>query len=52
MPQPSEVTSAQKQAILDLLWDSFYSAYPDLMFQWEGKPLLVTWSPRRAEDTG
>lgn len=45
MPQPSEVTSAQKQAILDLLWDSFYSAYPDLMFQWEGKPLLVTWSP-------
>ena len=45
MPRPSEVTSAQKQAILDLLWDSFYSAYPDLMFQWEGKPLLVTWDP-------
>ena len=25
--------------------DSFYSVYPDLMLQWEGRPLLVTWSP-------
>ncbi len=42
---PAGITLAQKQTILDELWDNEYSAYPDLMFHWEGKPLLVTWAP-------
>ena len=45
MPRPQEVTLAQKQSILDFLWDDFYKEYSDLMFQWEGKPLLATWDP-------
>lgn len=45
MPRPSGMTLAQKQAILDELWDGFYNVYPGLMFRWEGKPLLVTWDP-------
>ena len=45
MPRPSGMTLAQKQAILDELWDGFYSVYPGLTFQWEDKPLLVTWDP-------
>ncbi len=45
MPEPLRVTPAQKQGILDHIWDKVYSVYPDLMFQWEGKPLLVTWAP-------
>ena len=49
MPRPTAITLDQRQAIVDTLWDSFYSVYPDLMFQWEGKPLLVTWSPLELE---
>ena len=45
MPDPSSLTIAQKQKILDHLWDNVYSVYPDLVFRWEGKPLLVTWAP-------
>ena len=45
MPRPEGITLAQKQSILDELWSNVYNAYPDLMFQWEGKPLLVTWAP-------
>ena len=45
MPRPSEVTRAQKQAILDFLWDEFYVVYPSLMFEWENMPLLATWAP-------
>ena len=45
MPRPLEVTLAQKQSIMDFLWDDFYNDYPELMFQWEGRPLLVTWDP-------
>ena len=45
MSHPSELSLAQKQAILDFLWDSVYNVYPDSMFHWEGKPLLVTWDP-------
>ena len=45
MPRPEGIPLAQKQSILDELWSNVYNAYPDLMFQWEGKPLLVTWAP-------
>ena len=45
MSHPSELSLSQKQAILDFLWDNVYNVYPEFMFQWEGKPLLVTWDP-------
>ena len=32
---------AQKQMILDYIWDNVYSVYPDLVFNWQGKPLLA-----------
>ena len=43
MTNPPDISLEQKQTILDFLWDSVYSVYPDLMFQWEGKPLIVSW---------
>ena len=52
MPRPAEITSLQRQAILDTLWDSFYSVYPSSMFHWEGKPLVVTWSPLELKSAG
>ena len=39
------IDDTQKQAILDQLWDTFYDDYSDLMFQWDGNPLVVTWHP-------
>ena len=45
MPRPQGITLAQKQSILDELWSNVYNAYPDRTFQWERKPLLVTWAP-------
>ena len=44
MINPRGMTSEQKQSVLDLLWDNVYNIYPDLMFQWEGKPLVVSWA--------
>ena len=43
MTNPPDISLEQKQTILDFLWDSVYSLYPSLMFQWEGKPLIVSW---------
>lgn len=31
----------QKQMVLDYIWDNVYSVYPDLIFQWQDKPLLA-----------
>lgn len=38
------LTLVNKQLILDRLFDNFYDVYPTLMFQWETKPLIVTWA--------
>ena len=35
------LTAAKKQIILDYVWDNVYSVYPDLIFNWQGKPLLA-----------
>lgn len=52
MSRPAEITPLQQPAILDTLWDSFYSVYPSSMFHWEGKPLLVTWAPLELKSAG
>ena len=52
MPDPPGTTVNQKQAILDELWTDWYSVYPDLMFEWEDKPLLVTWAPLELKTPG
>ena len=49
IPNLEEITLDQQQEILDELWDSFYSRYPGLMFQWENRPLVVTWTPVRLQ---
>ena len=51
MPDPPNMNPEQKQEILDELWDTVYSAYPDLVFHWEEKPLVVTWSPVDLKET-
>ena len=51
MPDPPDMTTEQKQAILDELWDTVYNAHPASMFHWEGKPLVVTWSPVDLKET-
>ena len=49
-PSAEEMTLAHKQAILDRLWDTIYKVYPDLMFHWDNKPLVVTWDPVRLKE--
>ena len=44
MVNPLGMSVEQKQYILDFLWDNVYNVYPELMFQWEGKPLIVPWA--------
>ena len=44
MVDPPGLTLAQKQNIADFLWDTVYDVYPDFMFTWQGRPLVVTWS--------
>ena len=52
MPRPTEMSSGQKQSVLDELWDDWYDKYSNLMFQWEEKPLLVTWHPVELKTPG
>lgn len=40
----AELYSQHRQVILDKLCE-IYSLHPQVMFQWEGKPLLVEWHP-------
>ena len=35
------LSADKKQMILDHVWDNVYSIYPNLIFLWEGKPLLA-----------
>ena len=44
MTNPPDISLEQKQSILDFLWHNVYSVYPTLMFQWEDKPLVVSWA--------
>ena len=44
MVNPPGLTLVHKQTILEFLWDNVYNVYPALMFDWETKPLVVTWS--------
>ena len=44
VPEPGtakNLSSDQKQMILDYVWDNIYSVYPDLIFRWQGSPLLA-----------
>ena len=38
------LTLDDKNHILNLLWDEIYEPYSELMFEWEGKPLLIPWA--------
>lgn len=35
------LTADQKKVIFDYLWDNVYEVWPDQMFMWQGKPLLI-----------
>lgn len=39
--------AAQQQIVLDWLWQHYYEPYSAQMFQWDGKPLLVSFDPMR-----
>ena len=44
MVYPPGMTLANKQSILDFLWTNVCNVYPTFMFNWETKPLVVSWS--------
>lgn len=44
---PSQLTHEQRTMVLDYLWEHYYDAYPDQMFVWKGKPLLLAFDPMR-----
>ena len=43
-------TPEKQQGVLDGLWDNIYEPYLDLMFEWDGPPLVVTWGPANLKD--
>jgi len=43
MVDPPGLTLAQKRQIPDFLWFKVYNIYSAFMFDWETKPLVVTW---------
>jgi len=40
-----ELTRSQSRMVLDFLWENHYGEYQDQMFQWQGKPLVVSFDP-------
>ncbi len=40
-----ELSSRESQMVLDYIWENYYGKYPDQMFEWQGKPLVVTFDP-------
>ena len=44
---PAELSDRQRRVVLDYLWDNYYSVYPQQMFTWQARPLLVSFDPMR-----
>lgn len=42
---PAELGDRQRRMVLDYLWENYYSVYPDQMFSWQGRPLVVSFDP-------
>ena len=40
-----KLSSPESRMVLNYVWDNYYGRYPDQVFQWEGKPLLVPFDP-------
>jgi len=45
-----ELSSREGRMVLDYVWDNYYGIYPDQMFRWDGKPLLVSFDPMILKD--
>lgn len=44
-PDPANMTHAEKQQVLDYLYDNYYSVYPSLIYRWEAGDLLINFDP-------
>ena len=40
-----ELSSGDSELVLDYLWENYYLKYQSQMFQWHGKPLVVSFDP-------
>ena len=40
-----ELSSRDSRMVLDYVWENYYGKYQGQMFQWEGKPLVVSFDP-------
>jgi len=47
IPDPRDFTPEKKRILLDDIWTRYYRPYREHLYFWEGKPLLVFWSPGR-----
>lgn len=48
--EPQTLTPSQRQMVMDWLWQEYYgpeSKYHNVMFRWEGSPLLLAFDPMR-----
>lgn len=45
MQNARDLTTDKQQELVDYVWNDYYSRYPGLLFQWDGKPLLGTFFP-------
>ena len=44
---PADLDDGQRGMVLDYLWQNYYSIYPDQMFSWQDRPLVVSFDPMR-----
>ena len=40
-----ELSSRESQMVAEYIWENYYGEYPDQMFEWQGKPLVVAFDP-------
>ncbi len=52
MPGSRDLSRANKQKVVDFVYDNIYSAYPAYMFQMDGKDLMIHFDPLDLRETG
>ena len=47
-----DLSSRDSRMVLDYVWENYYAEYQDQMFQWQGKPLVVSFDPMMLKNDG
>ena len=47
-----ELTSRESRMVLGYVWENYYAKYQGQMFEWQGKPLVVSFDPMSLKNDG